>query len=59
MERGTMSNDVEERENKYVTIPLQLLIDGKFPEDINAYTRGWNDALEAAYLIAENWIESD
>jgi len=54
-----MSNDVEERENKYVTIPLQLLIDGKFPEDINAYTRGWNDALEAAYLIAENWIESD
>jgi len=54
-----MSNDVEERENKYVTIPLQLLIDGKFQEDINAYTRGWNDALEAAYLIAENWIESD
>lgn len=54
-----MANDVEERETKYVTIPIQLLRDGKFKESTNAYAIGWNDALDAAYLIAENWKENE
>ena len=54
-----MANNTEEIENKYVTIPLQLLRDGKFKEATNEYAIGWNDALEAAYLIAENWKENE